>query len=166
MGHRGAREGVGGLLGIGVAVARRVEASGPPAGEPGDDRQQVGGRDDAAVQAEVARHGQPLLEERHALVIGGEREVAALHPLDVRAQLGLEPAPEAVRLHHEGQLARVPALLAHEAPVLPRLLAVHRRPLHDGHAQPPSGQEIGSRATDDARSDDDDVCVPIHKARP
>jgi hypothetical protein len=31
--------------------------------------------------------------------------------------------------------------------------------------QPPSGQGIGSHAADDTRSDDD-VCVPLHKARP
>ncbi len=38
-----------------------------------------------------------------------------------------------------GSSLRVPALLAHEAPVLPRLLAVHRGPLHDDHAQRPVG---------------------------
>ena len=72
----------------------------------------------------------------------------------------------AIAGEHQRHLGRVTALLAHETPVLPRLLAVHRRPLHDGHAQPPPGQEIGSRATDDSRSDHDDVCVPLHRARP
>ena len=70
-------------------------------------------------------------------VIGGERQVAALHPLDVRAQLGLEPAPERFDSIIRGSSLRVPALLADEAPVLPRLLAVHRLALLDEAARSP-----------------------------
>jgi hypothetical protein len=88
------------------------------------------------------------------------------HPLDVRAQLGLEAAPEAIRLDHEGQLARIAPLLAHEAPVLPRLLAVDRPPLYDGDPQSPPGRKIGSGAPDDSCAADDDVCLPPHDARP
>ena len=114
----GPRERVGGLLGIGVAVAGRVHAAHPVAGEARDDGAEVTRAEQARRQAELARDRQPRLEAGHAAVVGGEREVAALDPLDVGAQLARQAAPEAVRLHHERHLDRIAPLLADEAPVL------------------------------------------------
>ena len=51
----GPRERVGGLLGIGVAVAGRVHAADPAAGQAGDHRVEVAGAEQASRQAELAR---------------------------------------------------------------------------------------------------------------
>src|SRR5439155_964494 len=100
----GARERVGGLLGIGVAVPGRVHAADPAAREAGDDGVELTRAKQACLEPELARDRQPRLEARHPRVVGGEREVAALDPFDVGAQLALQTAPEAVRLHHQRHL--------------------------------------------------------------
>ena len=122
------RERVGGLLGIGVAVAGRVHAAHPAARQAGDHRVEVAGAEQASRQAELAGQRQPRLESRHPRLVGGEREVAALDPLDVGVQLALEALPEPVGLDDEGELERIAPLLADEAPVLPGLLAGHGSP--------------------------------------
>jgi len=98
-------------------------------------------------------------------MIGGQGQVAARHPLDVGAELGLEAAPDAIGLHHERELVGIPPLLADEAPVLARLLAVDRGTFRDGDAHAPPGEEVGGRAPDDPRADDDDVRFALHRVR-
>src|SRR5205823_4636009 len=160
----GPREGVGGLLGIGVAVAGRVHAAHPVAGEAGNDGAEVTRAGQPRLQAELARDRQPRLEAGHAAVVGGEREVTALDPLDVGAQLARQAAPEAVRLHHERHLDRIAPLLADEAPVLSRLLAGHGPALEHDDARATAGEEIPGGAADNAGPDDDDVRVTLHRS--
>src|SRR5438876_208499 len=101
-----------------------------------------------------------------ATVPGGEREVAALDPFDVGAQLALQTAPEAVRLHHQRHLERIAPLLADEAPVLSRLLAGRGPALQDDDTRATTGEEVRGGAADDAGPHDDDVRVTLHDRRP
>jgi len=162
----GARERVGGLLGIGVAVPGRVHAADPAAREAGDDGVELTRAKQACLEPELARDRQPRLEARHPRVVGGEREVAALDPFDVGAQLALETAPEAVRLHHQRHLERIAPLLADEAPVLSRLLAGCGPALQDDDTRATTGEEVRGGAADDAGPHDDDVRVTLHDRRP
>ncbi len=145
-----------------MAVVGGVQAPGPRAGQPGHHRAEVAGAEQAGVEPELARDGQPLLEARQRRVVIGEREVAALYPLDIGAQLALEAAPEPVRLHHQRHLGRIAPLLPHESPVLARLLARHAPALHDRHAHTAPRQEVRGRAADDAGPHHDDIRLPLH----
>src|SRR5262249_42697938 len=80
------------------------------------------------------------------------------HPVDRRAQLRLQPPPDAVGLHHERDLERVAALLADEPPVAPRLLARHLAPLQEERRESPAGGGVGGGAPDDPAADDHDIC--------
>jgi hypothetical protein len=162
VGDGGAREGVGGLLRIGVAVAGRVHAADPAAGEARHDGVEVPGAQQTGRQAVLARHRQPRLEAGHARLVSGEREVAALDPLDVGVQLAPEALPQTVGLDDQRHLQRIAALLADEAPVLPRLLAGHGAALHDDDPRATASEEVGGGAANDAGSDDDDVRVTLH----
>ena len=164
MGDRRAREGVGGLLGIRVAVARRVHAAGPCPTETRDDTWEIARAEESRLEAEVSRNGQPLLEASHPRLVGREREIAALHPLDVGTELALEPAPQAIGLHHQRHLARIAALLADESPVLPRLLAGHGPALDDDDPGAAAREVVGARAADDPCADHDHVRVALDGA--
>ena len=157
MRERGARERVGGFFGIGVAVAGRVHTADEPPREPGHDGVKLVRPQQTRRQPELARDGQPLLEARHPRLVGGEREVAALDPLDIGAQLALEAPPHPIRLEHQRHLQRIAALLAHEAPVLARLLTGHATALDDDDAHATSSEEVCGGAADDAGAHDDDV---------
>jgi hypothetical protein len=150
------------LLGIGVPVARRVQAAEPAPGQPWDHRVEVPGAEQASVEPELAGDRQPRLEPRQLRLVGGQREIATLDPLDVGAELTLEALPEPVGLDDERQLDRVAPLLADEAPVLPRLLAGHGPALHDGDTRDPAREEVRGGTADDAGAHDDDVRVPLH----
>ena len=93
---------------------------------------------------------------RKLRVILREVERSALRETDVaefRAQL--QPQPQAA--HHQRQLDRRSALLAHPAPVASRLLAGDPPLLEERDAKAFARQEIRGRAADDAAADDRDV---------
>ena len=167
VGDGGAREGVGGLLGIGVAVARRVEAPGPPAGEPGNDGRRSAGAEQMRLSRPNSRAtGSHCLEERHALVI--RRRAPGCRPAPTRCPRPARPRARCQKrfdsIMRGSSLGSLPA-----GARSPSSSATARRAPAPAPRRPraaPSGQEIGGRATDDSRPDDDDVCVPLHKARP
>ena len=76
---------------------------------------------------------------------------------DILVQLRQQLLPEPCRLDHQGEFARIAALLADPAPVARRLLARHRPLLadHDPHAA--LGEEQRRADTRDAAADDDDI---------
>ena len=155
--RRGARECLRRLARLRMAVALRIHAAQPFAVQVGDKLLQLGRRQHVRVEAVLACGLAPRLEQRHAVGRGGEREIAALHPFDVRAELALEARPDAVRLDHQRQLERIPALLPDEAPVASRLRAADFV-LLDQHRRCAALREvIRGRASDDAAADDHDV---------
>jgi len=160
------RERIGRLLGIRVAVAGRVHAADPRAAEARHDRAEVTTPEHTRFEPELTRDRQPFLEARHSRLIGGQREVAALNPLDVRAQLPLEAPPDPIGLHHQRHFERIAPLLPHESPVLPRLLPRDAPALDDDHPHAPPREIVRRRAPDDPRPHDDGVRHTLDHAAP
>src|SRR6185503_8701005 len=103
-------------------VARRVERA-REALAGGKDVLELAAGDDLRVEPVLARDVEPGSELREILVGLCEVESAALPEADILAKLRRQLLPEPEALHHERQLERCAALLAHPAPVAPRLLA-------------------------------------------
>src|SRR5262249_39149272 len=91
-----------------------------------------------------------------------EREVPALDPLDISVELPLETAPDAVRLHHERHLERIPPLLSHEAPVAARLLTGDLAALEQRHPRASPREVVRRRAAGDSAPDDYNVRAAFH----
>ena len=156
------RERLGRFDRLRVAVARRVETAEPGPCHPGQEAPDLARAHEARVHAKFARRAEPLLEESDALLGRGEREVAALDPLDVSPELLLETAPDAIGLHHQRDLGRVSSLLPDEPPVAARLLPRDLVPLHQHDTHAAAGKVVGRRAADDASADYDDVRLALH----
>ena len=154
------------LVGLGLAVARRIEAADGARPDAGDKVLDLLAVEGSRIELMLAGRLDPALELGHARLVVAQHQVAALDPFDVGLDLGLEAAPDAVALHHQRDLGRVAALLAHEAPVAARLLARHRALLahHGGHAA--LGQVVRGRTPDDAATDDDDLGRFSHRTSP
>src|SRR5262249_60729777 len=112
---------------------RGVRAGAPLSGRARRESRDLARTPEPSVETGLPRNPEPLLEQRHALRRRREREVTALDPLDIGVELPLETAPDAVRLHHERHLERIPPLLPHEPPVAARLLAGDLSPPQPRH---------------------------------
>ena len=86
----------------------------------------------ARVEPVLARDGEPLAERCKLRLVLRKVERAALAESDVLAELRRQLLPEPQALHHQRQLDRRAALLAHPAPVAARLLAADAAFLEHG----------------------------------
>ena len=85
-------------------------------------------------------------------MIIGQNQVATLDPLQIGLQLCLQTLPDAVTSHHQRQLGRIPALLAHKTPVAAGLLKPHVTLFTYDHRHASFGQIIGGRTPNDTAS--------------
>ena len=82
-------------------------------------------------------------------MIISQNQVTALDPLKIGLQLRLQTLPDAVTGHHQRQLGRIPALLAHKTPVAAGLLKSYVALFTHHHRHASFGQIIGGRTSDD-----------------
>jgi hypothetical protein len=107
----------------------------------------------------------PSFEQCDAIRRSGERQIAALHPLDVRTEFALDARPDAIRLDHQRQLGRVAALLAHEAPVASGLRASDLVLFEKNRAHAALREVVRRRTANDAAAHNDDISLRRHRFR-
>src|SRR5262249_14369631 len=110
----------------------------------------------------LARHLKPSLEQRHPLLGGGQGQVPALDPLEVGAQLGLEPAPQPVGLDHQRDFPGIATLLADGSPVAPPLPPRDLARFQQQRRHAPAREVVGGGAADDPAADDHDLGSTRH----
>ena len=142
---------------FGAPVARRVHRSRPSNTIGAQDLVQRGAAQHAGVEAVRFCDRQPLrkLVERRTRL--GEVERTSLPKSEILAQLGRQALPERQAPDHERKLDRGATLLAHPAPVAPRLFAGDAAFLEQGDRQALACKKIGGRDADDAAADNHDV---------
>ena len=154
---RAAGEGGARTARFGAPVASRVHRSCPSNTIGAQDLVQRGGAQHAGVEAVRSCNRQPLrkLVERRTRL--GEVERTSLPKSEILPQLGRKALPERQAPDHERKLDRGATLLAHPAPVAPRLFAGDAAFLEQGDRQALACKKIGGRDADDAAADNHDV---------
>ena len=142
-----------------MAVARSEDPEEPVAGAGREDRPDLAVADHPGVEAAAGGELRPFFVPGSLGRVVRQPEVAALLPLEVGAELLGKPLPPAVRRHHERELGRGAALLAHEAEIPPGLCGPDAVPFDDDDRSAGVGELVGGSEPEDAGADDDDVAA-------
>ena len=151
------RKGGHGQPGFGPRVRGGVERALPRGDGPFQHGGGFGGGQQARVNLMRAGMFGPVLKPLHLAVGLGQIQDAGLPEPKAIAKLGGELFPDGKAFHHDRQLARVPALLAHPAPVAARLFARDAALFAQGDGQTLLPQEPRRHHPDDAAPDDDHI---------
>ena len=142
---------------FGTPVIGRVQAAGPGLVGAAYELVHLGIAEHAGLEAVILGDDQPVLEGGDFLLVLRREHAAAACEAGLFAELVGKSVPDADALHHDGQLARVTALLPHPAPVATGLLTGYVSLFAQRDVDALLREKPCRGHAEDAAADDDDI---------